>query len=99
MEAPNRGSWKDFSNVINEKFHESTKFRTPKMVRERWNNFLDPALNKNKWTREEDIILLLAHERVGNKWSFISQFVQGRNDNQIKNRYFCLKRKGIIDLN
>jgi hypothetical protein len=38
--------------------------RTGKQCRERWHNQLDPNINKEGWTEEEDYILAKAHTEV-----------------------------------
>lgn len=42
-----------------------TNPRTGKQCRERWHNHLDPNVNKEAWTAEEDVILEEAHQRIG----------------------------------
>ena len=40
--------------------------RTGKQCRERWHNQLDPSINKDQWTEEEERILVEAQSRLGN---------------------------------
>lgn len=61
--------------------------RISKQCRERWINHLDPNLCKQQWTPEEDRRILELHAQLGNKWSKISKFIDGRTDNAIKNRF------------
>lgn len=63
------------------------KGRTQKQCRERWNGHLSPTINKGPWTLEEDIILAQKHDEIGNKWAKISQFLPGRTDILVKNRW------------
>ena len=51
---------KKWSKVAVE-LNQATKsriFRHGKQCRERWNNHLDPKMNKAAWTIKEDIVLL-----------------------------------------
>ena len=66
--------------------------RRGKQCRERWKNHLDPHLNKSKWTKAEDMALLAAQRRIGNKWSEISKLLGcGRGENSVKNRFHSLR--------
>jgi hypothetical protein len=61
--------------------------RTPKQCRERWNNQLNPGINRSPWSPEEDEILAEKHAALGNQWAKIARFLPGRNDTQVKNRW------------
>ena len=73
--------------------------RTGKQCRERWHNHLDPSINKQEWSEEEDKKLLEAHVTMGNKWADIAKVLPGRTDNQIKNRWNSALRRELRKLN
>jgi hypothetical protein len=51
-------------------------------------------VNRTPWTDEEDQILISMFEKLGSKWVKIAEFLPGRSDNAIKNRWnSTLKKK------
>ncbi|CAD8070741.1 unnamed protein product [Paramecium primaurelia] len=74
-------------------------WRTGKQVRERYLNQLQGTINQDKWTEEEDRLILKLYRKFGTKWSYISSFLKGRPENMVKNRYYAnLKRRYQCDL-
>ncbi|KAJ3424742.1 myb DNA-binding domain superfamily protein-related [Anaeramoeba flamelloides] len=73
--------------------------RTPKQCRERWKNQLDPSIDHGPWRTAEDDILIAKHKIYGNKWSKIKEFLPGRPDNVIKNRWNTTLKKRFPEEN
>ncbi|VFQ95987.1 unnamed protein product [Cuscuta campestris] len=72
------------------KLAENVPGRTHVQCRERWVNCLDPALNLNKWTEEEDLKLAAAIEEHGYSWSKVATCVAPRTDSQCRRRWKVL---------
>lgn len=72
--------------------------RIGKQCRERWRNHLDPNINHNPWTHEEDDELIRLHQLYGNAWVKISLLMKNRSDNDIKNRWNSTIKKRLQKL-
>ena len=57
--------WSKIANDLQARTAGLGKVRTGKQCRERWHNHLNPTVNKDEWTAEEDVILEEAHQRLG----------------------------------
>jgi hypothetical protein len=48
---------------------------------------LNPNIRRDPFTIEEDLIILVKRLNIGNKWSEIIKDMQGRTENNVKNRF------------
>lgn len=67
--------------------------RTPKQIRERYLNYLRPHLSQERWTEEEDELLLELIQKYGHSWKAIEKHMSKRSQNQLKNRYYGKLKK------
>ena len=72
---------------------KSFKGRTGKQYRERWYNHLSPNINTSERSLEEEMLLLLMYNKLGNKWSELRKYLKGRTDNNIKNHWNSKMKK------
>lgn len=71
--------------------------RIGKQCRERWHHHLNPNVIKKKWTLEEDTRIVRLYLKHKTRWSEIARHVEGRTDNQIKNRFNSNLKKRLQD--
>ncbi|KAM3276112.1 hypothetical protein ACQJBY_044483 [Aegilops geniculata] len=68
--------------------------RNSKSCRLRWCQHLDPRVEAVKpFTIEEDMLIVKYQAAYGNRWSTIAEFLSGRTDNAVKNRWNSVLRK------
>jgi hypothetical protein len=67
--------------------------RNARQCRERWNNYVNPQLVKEGWTREEDALLQQKYNELGPRWAVIARLFEGRARNSVKNRLWAIQRK------
>ena len=82
------GQWKKISELV--------PGRSAKQCRERWTGQLDPNLNHNEWTSEEDFYLMKLHQSFGNTWARIASRMPGRSANAIKNRFRFISKRSLL---
>ncbi|CAG9317779.1 unnamed protein product [Blepharisma stoltei] len=91
--------WGQIASQVNSKVHKNMKIRTGKQCKERWNNHLNPHVNRGEWTAVEDLKLLELHKEHKNHWSLISKEMTTRTESAIKNRIKSLMNKEMQDVN
>ena len=69
------GHW----STISQSLQEQTGIkRTTKQCRNRWMNSLDPSVNHQDWTPEEEQTIYNLQKQLGNKWADIAKRLNGR---------------------
>uniref|UniRef100_A0A6N2KS00 Uncharacterized protein n=1 Tax=Salix viminalis TaxID=40686 RepID=A0A6N2KS00_SALVM len=56
-----------------------------------WVNCLDPSMNRDEWTEEEDLRLKAAIEECGYCWSKVAERLPQRTDNQCLRHWLHMK--------
>lgn len=73
--------------------------RSADQCAKRWQQSLDPRLDRSEWREDEDAALLAAVERLGRHWKDIQeQYLPHRSKNCVKNRYSVLARRNATQL-
>jgi len=90
--------WSEIAHRLNTDMHRGLQVRSGKQCKERWNNHLNPSINRGEWTLEEDISLLELYQKLGNRWSLIARELPTRTESSIKNRIKSLVNKAKQDL-
>ena len=87
-------------NIVSTQLKRSENYhRTGKQCRERWNNHLNPKIVKTTWTEQEDALIFELYKKFGRSWTKISEFLPGRSDNSVKNRFYTYLRKNLRSYN
>ncbi|EDR23773.1 transcription factor MYB90, putative, partial [Entamoeba dispar SAW760] len=61
--------------------------RTKKQCRERYLNN-NESIYHRPWSQEEDNLILQKRKEIGNKWTIIASYLEGRSPNDVKNHFF-----------
>ncbi|KAF2262159.1 hypothetical protein CC78DRAFT_324651 [Lojkania enalia] len=73
---------------------EIVQSRSADQCAKRWQQSLDPELDRSEWRESEDKVLIQAVQKLGRHWKDIQrQHFPGRSKNCIKNRYTVLVRR------
>ncbi|KAG8378793.1 hypothetical protein BUALT_Bualt07G0021900 [Buddleja alternifolia] len=70
--------------------------RCGKSCRLRWINYLRPDLKRGMFSQEEEDLIIMLHEALGNRWAQIASQLPGRTDNEIKNFWHSYLKKKLI---
>ena len=65
---------------------------TERQLKDRWDYYLDPKINKEPFSFDEDCLLIEKVKLCSSRWCRIINFFPGRTTNQIKYRYHFLTR-------
>jgi hypothetical protein len=90
--------WGQIAATLNAEIHRSVNVRTGKQCKERWNNHLNPHINRGRWEASEELFLLELYQAQGNRWCVISKELPTRTESNIKNKIKSLLNKEKQDL-
>ena len=82
-------SWSKISKII--------QTRNGKQIRDRYTNVLAPNINKNKFSEDEDNLLIQLYQEFGPQWSKIHTYFKNRTTDMIKNRFHSSLKKKYDD--
>jgi hypothetical protein len=90
--------WGQIAGTLNAEIHRSVNVRTGKQCKERWNNHLNPHINRARWEAAEELTLLELYKALGNRWCVILKELPTRTESNIKNKIKSLLNKEKQDL-
>ncbi|CAD8074006.1 unnamed protein product [Paramecium sonneborni] len=86
-------SWNRVAHELQSIMKNTQKIRSSAACRERYQNILNPNLNKSNWTLEEEDNLFTLQQSYGNSWARIASQMPGRSDLLCKNYFYATLRK------
>ncbi|CAD8168635.1 unnamed protein product [Paramecium octaurelia] len=86
-------SWNHIARELQSLGKNPLKVRSSAACRERYQNILNPDLNKSNWTQEEEENLFNLQQSCGNSWARIAAQMPGRSDLLCKNYFYATLRK------
>jgi hypothetical protein len=66
--------------------------KTDIQCRQRWMRVLNPTINKDEWTKAEDVQLMHFHTTLGNKWVAIAEQLGENAEGKHRTDYQCQER-------
>eukprot|EP00826_Nyctotherus_ovalis_P065869 TRINITY_DN9699_c0_g1_i6.p1 TRINITY_DN9699_c0_g1~~TRINITY_DN9699_c0_g1_i6.p1 ORF type:complete len:382 (-),score=75.82 TRINITY_DN9699_c0_g1_i6:232-1377(-) len=91
LKIPAKMTWNQIAETMTRRDPETTK--TGKQCRERFRNYLDPAILEKPWTKNEKTLFILLHRHYQNHWGEIAKYYMGRSDISIKNLFYAYMRR------
>ncbi|CAD8056368.1 unnamed protein product [Paramecium primaurelia] len=83
--------WSKIAKELND-VSQSKFMRTPKQCRERWGNKLDPSINREEWSDQEDLYFLQLLLQHGRRWAEIAIRLSAITESK-KRTEFALKHR------
>ena len=66
---------KEWTKIAGELNTISKMNRTPRQCREHWMNKVDPSISHEKFTREEDVLILRIYLEIGSRWHDLAKLI------------------------
>jgi hypothetical protein len=63
--------------------------RNARQLRDRWSNYVNPAIAATPWTAEEDALLEEKYAALGAQWRFIAGYFPNRSRAQLKYQWLA----------
>ena len=63
----------------------------------RYTQCLNPEIKRTNWDPKEDHLIFLLSRQFGQKWKEMTNYLVGRSDNHIKNRWHSHVKKKALD--
>jgi hypothetical protein len=67
--------------------------RSVRQCKERWANYISPAVGNGPWTPEEEQLLVRKYSEIGPKWKRIASFFGARTDINVRSRWNLIQRR------
>lgn len=83
--------WARVADNFNVSFPQSQ--RTAKQCAAHWQEVQDNENAKKSWTEQDELAMLIAHKKHKNRWADVSEALNGRSNNTIKNKFYSVFRK------